>query len=152
MPFDGSGLIEGRKAWSSAPARGWKPLLAWLRNASPEGREGRYARMPSPGRPGGEITPIQLLRAARSLIEAEQAWTQGSFQGPGGTRCAIGALYAAAAQAGWRAYPAKRRAHALLRAVAQERGFPDVATMNDVSDHGQVLSAFDAAGGRTARR
>ncbi len=36
-------------------------------------------------------------------------------------------------------------AHSLLHAVASERGFDRVETMNDDSSHAQVLAAFDAA-------
>jgi hypothetical protein len=40
----------------------------------------------------------------------------------------------------------------MLLAVAPERGFADVETMNDKSSHGQVLSAFGEAIARARLR
>jgi hypothetical protein len=45
-----------------------------------------------------------------------------------------------------------REAQIMLLAVARERGFADVETMNDKSSHGQVVSAFDEAIARAQLR
>jgi len=45
-----------------------------------------------------------------------------------------------------------RESHIMLLAVAPERGFADVETMNDKSSHGQVLSAFGEAIARARLR
>ena len=154
MPFDGGEFSQASGPWplTPPPAVGRKPLAAWLRGLLP-GSLGRSARSLSPERPGvaTEVAAVHLLQAARALIEAEEAWGQGAYQTSGGRRCAVGALRAAAARAGWRDSYANREAHALLLGVARERGFDSVEAMNDRSSHAQVLAAFDAAGWRAVQ-
>ena len=157
MPFDGREFSRVPGPWSSTGAPGGRggALVAWLRGLLPGEPGGRDARSPPPRRPGtAGVTAVHPLEAARALIEAEEAWGQGAYQTPGGRRCAVGALRAAALAAGvgWRESDAKGEAHAPLLAVARERGFASVELMNDGSGHAEVLAAFDAALREAARR
>jgi hypothetical protein len=125
-------------------------LLAWLQRLF-LGDAG-YAKLLYPGQPGrsAEVPAARLLAAARALIENEQNWVQGAYYTPDRKRCAVGALRAAT-QADWHGSGTKMEAHALLLAVASERGFDKVETMNDNSTHAEVLAAFDAAIARAQR-
>jgi len=99
----------------------------------------------APGDPivPSDVSAVQLLRAARALIELEDKWVQGRYETVRGRRCAMGALQAAARVL--RDPRAFEEAKDLLRAEAVLRGYSHVEKMNDRSTHGQVLTAFDAA-------
>jgi hypothetical protein len=90
-----------------------------------------------------EVTAVQLLRAARALIELEDKWVQGRYETVRGRRCAMGALQAAARVL--RDPRAFEEAKDLLRTEAVLRGYSHVEKMNDRSTHTQVLAAFDTA-------
>jgi len=99
----------------------------------------------APGEPviPSEVTAVQLLRAARGLIELEDRWVQGRYETVRGRRCAMGALQAAARVL--RDPRAFEEAKDLLRTEAVLRGYSHVEKMNDRSTHGQVLAVFEAA-------
>ncbi|HEX5327084.1 MAG TPA: hypothetical protein VFW75_10490 [Acetobacteraceae bacterium] len=99
----------------------------------------------APGEPivPSEITAVQLLRAAKGLIELEDKWVQGRYETVRGRRCAMGALQAAARVL--RDPRAFEEAKDLLRTEAVLRGYSHVEKMNDRSSHSQVLAVFDAA-------
>ncbi|HSU06289.1 MAG TPA: hypothetical protein VLI93_12015 [Acetobacteraceae bacterium] len=99
----------------------------------------------APGDPvvPSEVTAVQLLRAARGLIELEDRWVQGRYETVRGRRCAMGALQAAARVL--RDPRAFEDAKDLLRTEAVLRGYSHVEKMHDRSTHGQVLAVFDAA-------
>lgn len=90
-----------------------------------------------------EVTAVQLLRAARGLIELEDKWVQGRYETVRGRRCAMGALQAASRVL--RDPRAFEEAKDLLRTEAVVRGYSHVEKMNDRSTHAQVLAVFDAA-------
>jgi len=90
-----------------------------------------------------EVSAVQLLRAARGLIELEDKWVQGRYETVRGRRCAMGALQAAARVL--RDPRAFEEAKDLLRTEAVLRGYSHVEKMNDRSTHAQVVAAFDAA-------
>lgn len=99
----------------------------------------------APGDPivPSDVSAVQLLRAARALIELEDKWVQGRYETVRGRRCAMGALQAASRVL--RDPRAFEEAKDLLRAEAVLRGYSHVEKMNDRSTHTQVLTAFDAA-------
>jgi hypothetical protein len=99
----------------------------------------------APGDPilPSDVSAVQLLRAARALIELEDKWVQGRYETVRGRRCAMGALQAAARVL--RDPRAFEEAKDLLRTEAVLRGYSHVEKMNDRSTHAQVLGAFDAA-------
>jgi hypothetical protein len=99
----------------------------------------------APGDPviPSEVTAVQLLRAARGLIELEDKWVQGRYETVRGRRCAMGALQAAARVL--RDPRAFEEAKDLLRTEAVLRGYSHVEKMNDRSTHSQVLAVFDSA-------
>ncbi|MGH8115617.1 MAG: DUF6197 family protein [Rhodanobacteraceae bacterium] len=99
----------------------------------------------APGDPivPSDVSAVQLLRAARALIELEDKWVQGRYETVRGRRCAMGALQAASRVL--RDPRAFEEAKDLLRAEAVLRGYSHVEKMNDRSTHAQVLTAFDAA-------
>lgn len=149
MPFDGGEFSQasGPSPPNPAPTAPRPPAMARLRGLFRGGAGSHEARSPFPGQAGHpvEAPAVHLLREARALIEAEEAWTQGAYRALDGKRCAVGAVRAAARKAGWRGFRAKGEAHTLLLAAAKERGFGGVELMNDRSTHVQVLAAFDAA-------
>lgn len=162
MPFDASEFPRlpepppSPALWATPVRTGWLGTwAAWVRGWLPYDPMMRDVRPSAPERSdAADVTALHLLRAARALIEAEEAWGQGAYQTLSGKRCAIGALRAAAtaARAEWRESGAKAQAHAHLLAVARGRGFASVELMNDGSSHAQVLAAFDEAAARAARR
>jgi hypothetical protein len=90
-----------------------------------------------------DVLVIEILGAARALIELEDKWIQGRYQTFGGRRCAMGALRTAGRLLGDpRAFEASKK---LLAGEAISRGYSHVEMMNDRSTHAQVLSAFDGA-------
>lgn len=149
MPFDGGEFSQasGPLPPNPAPMAPRPPVMARLRGLFRGGAGSHEARSPFPGQAGHpfEAPAVHLPREARALIETEEAWSQGAYRALDGKRCAVGALRAAAREAGWRGFRAKGEAHAFLLAVAKERGFGGVGLMDDRSTHARVLAAFDAA-------
>jgi hypothetical protein len=150
MPFDGSEIPDAfggnrgprlPKA-ASAKATPWivirRAFEGLLRGAIP-------ARLFGAGDPvvPREVLVVQVLCAARALIELEDKWTRGYYQTIWGRRCAVGALRAAGRTV--RDPRAFALARNLLRTEATSRGFTHIEMMNDRSTHAQVVAAFDAA-------
>jgi hypothetical protein len=162
MPFDGSEsyLALGLRPLDEVPvaSSARRPLAAWLRGVllGGDADADAWALLPAQRGADPEIPALRLLEAARLLIASEEAWVQGAYHTSTGRHCAIGALRAVAAQmhghGGGGGRGAKMQAHTLLLAVARQRGFDSVETMNDRSSHVQVLAAFDAAIASAASR
>ena len=145
MPFDGSDFSRFPQPSPPGPS----PLavalakvqmwLAWaweaLRSFAPAGRHVPERQL--------HASAAGLLRTARTLIEAEENWTVGTYRTTDGRYCAIGALRTAAR--GVYERNVRQVAHHHLLAVAQERGFRSVEQLNDKSTHAEVLGIFDAA-------
>jgi hypothetical protein len=150
MPFDGSEFIATPVRTGSTQAGLW----ALLRQATRRMRPGAK-RLPLefpdaiPSDSPGAAT-LQVLRLARTLIEAEQHWIQRRYETLDGRRCAVGALRCATRLMALRSLNSD--AHNLLLEVAVGRGFTDIEKMNDHSAHGQVVSAFDIAIARAQTR
>lgn len=154
MPFDGSEFSRSPEPSQPGPLSSGVMLAAegWLR------RPWRRLRVLYPGGPGKHRCPppdaaVNLLRAARALIEAERDWASGAYRTADGRHCAVGALHAAAGVP-WSITERKvrREAHGLLLAVTKGHGFDSVERMNDKSTHAQMLAAFDAAIANAASR
>jgi hypothetical protein len=143
MPFDGSELSNAfGGGLSSAKASPWNLLRRAFKSLLPRAVPVRFFVTGDHVVPR-EVLVVQVLCAARALIELEDKWTRGYYQTIWGRRCAVGALRAAGRMVhDQRAYAL---AKGLLRAEASSRGFTHIDIMNDRSTHPQVLSAFDAA-------
>lgn len=142
MPFDGSEFAPVRSL-----TLGGLSGQRWFRSLT---RICRRALGLTPNerlRPGAwqvaETSPAQLLRMARALIELESQWVQGHYSTLRGRHCAMGAMRAILRRVNSRR--AGDQAVALLRGVAEARGFRSVEEMNDQSSHAIVLSSFDEA-------
>jgi hypothetical protein len=97
---------------------------------------------------------IQILKAARSLIEDKERWCPGQLarDSLGRTvrptdstavqRCALGALVAAAHEFTADSYQAHELATAAMRPLI---GATTLTHINDVEGHAAVLALFDAA-------
>jgi hypothetical protein len=148
MPFDGAEfrIAPLRQAEPAAPkapgawsfVRGAVTALFAHARAVP-----LWSLAPSDPVVPSDVSAVQLLRAARALIEVEDKWVQGRYETVRGRRCAMGALQAAARVL--RDPRAFEEAKDLLRTEAVLRGYSHVEKMNDRSTHSQVLGAFDAA-------
>src|SRR5258707_11389424 len=133
MPFDGAEFM-GKQA---SPA---SHQLAWYsRFAASFGRTLR-ARLPPSSPEPIDAAVLRVLEEARGLIEQREDWTQGTLETFRGERCAVGALRLAA---DFLNYPlAGRLAHALLTAIAIERGFASIEASNNRSRHGAARGVF----------
>ena len=142
MPFDGAEFLplplRDRPESSTRTEETWRRRLRALFEATIK-QEKLFKVAPE----SEALATLRLLCEARQLIEAPQHWTQGTYKTLGGRYCAVGALRAVGRRA-WDA-AAQSAAHDLLLAVARQRGFPSIESMNDYSGHEQVLSAFDEA-------
>lgn len=139
MPFDGAEFLPQTLEPSLprlAKSRSW-----WHRLTALVSRQDRITALLAS--PAPELGAIRALTAARSLIENERDWVQGTFSTIGGRHCAMGALDAVTQRAAQR--NARRLARGYLLDVANRRGFRSVPAMNDHSSHRDVLSAFDEA-------
>jgi hypothetical protein len=140
LPFDGK-QFPGQSGTAGRVAAFWLRAGAFAGRLLPRARN-LPLELRSPGYPGNpEDARVRLLTLGRELIAVEGNWVRHCYETIGGRRCAVGALRAAARFTGLRL----GEAQAILLAVAWERGFADVETMNDKATHGQVLSAFDDA-------
>ena len=137
MPFDGIGYIGPKETggWSGL-AQFAKTLFTW--QAPPRVR----AFCPLPSALPDEAAK-QVLTIGRALIADRKDWVQRRYETRDGRRCAVGALRGAARLLNL--HGQQTAANALLLAVAMDRGFNDIESMNDNSSHSQVLSAFDEA-------
>ena len=144
MPFDGIGFIGPKETggWSGL-AQFAKALFTW--QASPRAR----VYCPPPSALPDEVAK-QVLTIGRALIADRKDWVQRRYETRDGRRCAVGALRGAARLLNL--HGQQTAANALLLAVAMDRGFNDIESMNDNSSHTQVLSAFDEAIGRANGR
>lgn len=138
MPFDGSDFLGKSSSPPTFPPLGrglWNRLRvlarSFLPNAPPR---------PDPLQDG---LVVELLTAARGLIEDKRCWVQQDYETRDGRYCAVGALRYAARFIG----PPDPLVSAsrLLLGVARERGFSKIEKMNDRSSHARVLTAFDEA-------
>jgi hypothetical protein len=146
MPFDGtqfSGAGSQRlKLGTTLTARATAVLErvgSYVRSGVAVTRM-RARHLPVPNLP--QVTVVETLQLARSLIETEQHWITRRYSAAGGRYCAVGALRAVGRIHGRKLMA---RAHQLLQDVATSRGFSSVEGMNDVSSHHDVLAAFDTA-------
>ena len=143
MPFDGRELPNAfGGGLSSAKASPRKVLRSAFKSLLPGAIPVRFFVTGDQVVPR-EVLVVQVLCAARALIELEDKWARGYYQTIWGRRCAVGALRAAGRMVH------DRRAYALAKGLsrveASSRGFTHIEIMNDRSAHAQVLSAFDAA-------
>jgi hypothetical protein len=101
------------------------------------------------------MTPIEILRDARTLIAEPEHWCQGAFAKRSDGRqvfpgdwdaaqwCAVGAVYRAAGSlVSWTAVPLAVRV-ALTDAAETTNG--SVVEFNDNGTHADVLALYDAA-------
>jgi hypothetical protein len=151
LPFDGKEFPGAPNLPETAggSATLWQRARVFADKLSPNWRN-LPAELRFPGSPDSrEEASLRLLAVGRALIAGEGSWVRHCYETMGGKRCAVGALRAAArfTGSGW-----LRESQMMLLAVARERGFADVETMNDKSSHGQVLSAFDEAIARARLR
>ena len=148
LPFDGK-QFPGQSGTAGRVAAFWLRAGAFAGRLLPRARN-LPLELRSPGYPGNpEDARVRLLTLGRELIAVEGNWVRHCYETIGGRRCAVGALRAAARFTG---SVRLREAQIMLLAVARERGFADVETMNDKSSHGQVVSAFDEAIARAQLR
>jgi hypothetical protein len=143
MPFDGSEFL-GTTLDGALPRPQvglWRRIRRLTRALVPGARTLPFGVPAQPWSP--ELTTLQVLQLARTLIEDQRHWIQRRYETLDGRRCAVGALRSAARLLDLRGQP--NGAHNLLLAVAIGRGYTDVEKMNDHSTHAQVLSAFDQA-------
>ncbi len=149
MPFDGLNFV-------SAPTVAKIPVLTRLSHmlfrTPPVAKTfPPHALAPTPADQPDAVTR-QVLTIGRALIEDRKDWVQRRYETRDGRRCAVGALRAAARLLDLQGPPTG--ATASLLSVAMSRGFNDIESMNDNSNHRQVISAFDEAilrGGQSAR-
>jgi len=87
------------------------------------------------------VTVLEVLKAARARIENPENWCQHEMFGPGGSCCAIGAVYNVAWDARARDCARKRMDAASCRLFDGRRA----VRVNDTFGHAAVLRIFDAA-------
>jgi hypothetical protein len=137
MPFDGAEFLRDEPVSRASNQRAWHSRFAAKLGRILRARLRRSAPEPI------DAAVLRVLEEARGLIEQREDWTQGTLETIRGERCALGALRLAA---GFLNYPlAGRVAHALLTAIAIDRGFASIEALNDRSRHGTVMSVFDTA-------
>jgi hypothetical protein len=138
MPFDGTGYV-GTKQQGHV----WTRLLQITKGLLPAAKAPAPRLLsPLPVTQPDALT-LQVLSVGRALIEERKDWVQRRYETRDGRRCAVGALRGAARLLHLQG--SQTEAHAFLLAVAMDRGFNDIESMNDNSSHRQVISAFDDA-------
>ena len=144
MPFDGIEFLPQQPLSSAfdpaATAQAW--YIRWAARLRLKLSE---LLSPPPYSPETAANVVQLLADAQASIASPETWTKFVYETSSGRRCAVGALYRAAAQQRRRDLALVWEAHQALLRVALHCGFPTVESMNDHSSHARVLILFDEA-------
>ncbi len=144
MPFDGLGFAP------SLPKPSLRDRILQFLRGAPAQRDilPPVAFQPLPPDQAGNET-LRVLLVGRALIEDRRNWVQRRYETRDGRRCAVGALRRATRLL--QLEGPQTGATGLMLAVAIGRGFNDIESMNDNSQHQHVLSAFDEAITRARR-